>query len=556
MALFSVTPGSGANASGEQVSNAYAQRELPRTNLRQDAGIDAEKESNGDSVPHQVWMPPRTPSRTLVHEPEQSGDAVTADAIAASPEPAAVTGLAFILLMFSVVSAGVLVALNVTILGTAIPAITTEFNSINDVGWYVSAFSITICAMAPFTGKLFRLFRIKATFICFIVIFMISSLLAGLARSSDMLIAAHRRIWSYLNDILMGFFAVGQATGPLIGGSLTSYASWRWCFFINLPLGAVVLILVVFVGKFPELSSASQKGTILTRIRQIDIAGFFIFAIGNTMFLLGLQWGGTDYPWSSATVIGLMCGGVATFGVLAAWFSYKKESALIPTRVFKSRINIAIGLTAFIQSGATITSLHWLPIWFQAIKQVDAIHSGIMILPLILSQVFASVLTGALVQKTGYYLPEVITGNVLIGVGSGLMATFARATTTGQWIGYQILVGAGRGMVLKLLVTAVQANMPKEDASIASGYSMFSQFFGGAVFTAVAKTVFTSSIAPALAKFAPSVDARLLVNNGATELQKVIPADQISGVLLAYNEAIDYVFYLQLAAACCAFVTG
>ncbi|KAI1374343.1 major facilitator superfamily-domain-containing protein [Hypoxylon crocopeplum] len=433
--------------------------------------------------------------------------------------------------------------------------------------------------MVPFVGKLYKSFRIKIVFITFIFIFEVGSLIAALSTSSMMLIIARavsgiggsgvvnggstivaatvpiaKR--SFLNGIILGCFALGQAAGPLIGGALTEGITWRWCFYINLPVGGFVIFIFVFVAKLPVSRLSGKRQPLLERVLDLDFLGFLIFAGASLMFLIGLQWGGTDYPWGSPTVIGLLCGGVVAFGVLGCWFTYMGESALLPPRLLRNRINIMITITSFVQSGGTITALYWLPVWFQAIHGADPLGSGVMILPLILSQLVASVVCGAVVQKTGYYLPEVVAGNALVAIGAGLTSTFSPDTSLGEIIGYQIFLGAGRGFVIQLLVTAMQANVPREDASIATAYAMFSQLLGGAFFSAIAKTVFTSSIGGALQKFAPSVDPSLLIDSGVTEIAKVIPPDQLQGALLAYNEAIDHIFYLQLGAACCAFLSG
>ncbi|KAI0853534.1 MFS general substrate transporter [Daldinia vernicosa] len=496
-----------------------------------------------------------------------------------SISPPQMTGLPYYVAMGSVTLGVLLMALNNTALGTAIPAITAEFNTVDDVGWYSSASLIANCVMVPFVGKIYRGFRIKLVFITFIVIFEIGSLVAALSTSSMMLVIARaisgiggsgilngsstivaatvpiaKR--SFLNGIILGCFAVGQAAGPLIGGALTQGLTWRWCFYINLPLGGLVVFLFVFVVKLPVTRLSEKNTSLLERVLDLDFVGFTIFAAAAIMLLIGLQWGGTKYPWNSPTVIGLMCGGVVAFVAVGFWFAYKGDSALLPPRLLRSRVSIMITITSFMQSGGSVNSLYWLPVWFQAIRGADALQSGIMLLPIILAQLFASVVCGALVQRTGYYLPEVVGGNALVAIGAGLTSTFSLATTDGEIIGYQILMGAGRGFVLQLLVLAMQANVPREDASIASAYAMFSQLLGGAIFSAVAKTVFTSSIGTALQEFAPDVDPSLLINTGATEITKVIPPSQVNGALLAYNQAITYIFYLQLAAASCAFLTG
>ncbi|KAI6082491.1 MFS general substrate transporter [Hypoxylon rubiginosum] len=488
-------------------------------------------------------------------------------------------GWDFYVLMTSVTLGVLLISFNATALGTAIPAITSEFNTVDDVGWYSSAYLIANCVMVPFVGKLYKSFQIKVVFVTFIAIFEIGSLLAALSKSSMMLIIARAISGiggsgilngastivaatvpiaerSFLNGIILGCFAVGQAAGPLIGGALTQGITWRWCFYINLPIGGLVVFLFLFVVRLPIPTLLKKKMSLLEKVLDIDLVGFAGVAAASTMFLIGLQWGGTKYPWNSATVIGLICGGVATFAAVGGWLAYKGESALLPLRLLKNRINIMITITSFVQSGGTLTALYWLPVWFQAIKNTNALQSGVMILPLILSQLVASVACGAIVQKTGYYLPEVILGNALVAVGAGLTSTFSPTSSLGEIIGYQILMGAGRGFVLQLLVTAMQANVPREDASLATAYAMFSQLLGGAFFSAIAKTIFTGSIPGAIERFAPGIDPSLLINTGVTELAGVIPPDQLKGAILAYNQALSHVFYLQLAASCCAFCSG
>ncbi|KAI0137772.1 MFS general substrate transporter [Hypoxylon sp. NC0597] len=494
-------------------------------------------------------------------------------------DPPQMTGWSFYVMVASVTLAVLLMAFNATAVGTAIPAITSEFNTVNDVGWYSSAYLIANCVMVPFVGKLYSTFRLKAVMITFVLIFELGSLIAALSTSSKMLIIARTisgiggsgilnggstiiaatvpiASRSLLNGVILGCFGVGQAVGPLIGGALTQGLTWRWCFYINLPVGGLVVFLFMFVIRLPVSRLSKKRMSLLERVLEIDFVGFLAFAIGSLLFLIGLQWGGTVYPWNSPTVIGLMCGGVATIGVLGFWFAYKGDAALLPPRLLRDRVNIMITITAFVQSGGSINALYWFPVWFQAIRGADAFQSGIMLLPLILAQLVSSVICGALVQVTGYYLPEVMLGNALVAIGAGLTSTFTPDTSLGDIIGYQILMGAGRGFILQLLVTAMQANVPREDASIATAYAIFSQLLGGAIFSAVAKAVFTSSIGDALQKFAPGIDPSLLIDSGVTEIANVIPPGQLEGALLAYNEAITRVFYLQLAAGACAFLSG
>ncbi|KAK0114583.1 hypothetical protein ONS95_014070 [Cadophora gregata] len=495
-------------------------------------------------------------------------------------------GIANIIMMVCLIMAVSLVASNATILGTAIPSITSEFNTVQDVGWYSAAYFISSCTMTPLTGVLYRMFNIKVIYLGFIGIYELGCLVAGTAQSSSAIIVGRaisgigsgglitgtttiiastvplsRR--AFVMGVGMACLASGQAVGPVLGGVLTT-VSWRWCFYINLPLGGVVVIVLGIFMKLPVSRLTTTELTVLQRLRTIDIVGFFGFATGCVMLLLGLEWGGDKYPWSSATVVGLLCGGGAIFIGLLGWFIYQGDAALIPPRLSKDRKNIAIGLTAFVQSGGVFTAAYWLPIWFQAVKSASPISSGTMILPSVISQLIAGVACGAIVQKTGYYLPEVIGGNCLIIAGAALMSTMQPDTSVGRWIGYQILLGTGRGFVMQLvriflfnprpfqrcgynadpskLVTAIQTNLPAEDASLGSAYVLFAQYFGGAIFAAATKTVFTSSMKPAVAKFAPGLDSTLLIRSGVTELHHNVPENYLEGAILAYNQSINHVF--------------
>lgn len=181
------------------------------------------------------------------------------------------------------------------------------------------------------------------------------------------------------------------------------------------------------------------------------MVGLLTFALVTALFLIGLQWGGTTYAWNPGMVLGFMISKIVCFGLLGVWFWHKGEAALIPIKFFKVRVLNMISLTAVVQAGSTFTALYWYLIWFQAVKGTSALQSGTMLLPLILSQLVFSVISGGLVQKTGYYLPEVVAGNVFIALGSGLTTMFGPSTKADQWIGYQILVGAGRGLALQVV---------------------------------------------------------------------------------------------------------
>lgn len=336
--------------------------------------------------------------------------------------------------------------------------------------------------------------------------------------------------------------------------------------FSNLPLGGIVILLFLFVVRLPATPQklrrlqATAQGLALApgnshatrrqqfeltckQLAQVDWPGFVCFAAACALLLVGLEWGGTKYPWTAAQVVGPLVAGGVLCALFAVWSQYLGDRALLPFRLLRyGHINVFCGLTALTQAASVFVLMSYLPIWFQGVKGALPLVSGVMLLPTILSQLVAALLCGFLVQRTGYYLPEVVGGNALVLVASGLFTTFRPSSSSGKWIGYQILGGAGRGFVMQLLSTVIQANVPPSDIPLGISYVMFCQYFGGAVAICGARTVLTSTMASALARYAPTVDAATVINTGVTDLRTVIPASQIQGVIVAYNEALVNVF--------------
>ncbi len=214
--------------------------------------------------------------------------------------------------------------------------------------------------------------------------------------------------------------------------------------------GAVIVIILVI--KIAEQSEKPPFRKALENLPStLDPVGFVLFAAAVTMLLLALTWGGGQFSWSSATIIGLLCGGLATMLVFFWWLWFKGEKALIPPSSLSRRSVYVGGIVIFFQGGASQAVPFFLPLWFQAIKGDSASDSAVHLLPSLVTMVLGLVLFGSLVRKLRYMPPWAILGSLIAAVGSGLCATLAHNSSVGQWVGYQILTSIGRGMALQVV---------------------------------------------------------------------------------------------------------
>lgn len=243
----------------------------------------------------------------------------------------------------------------------------------------------------------------------------------------------------------MGIGQLGLACGPILGGVFTTKASWRWCFYINLPLGALVAVCLLF-NEMPEATVKPYWRDVFgTAIKSLDLTGFALISPAAIMFMLALEYGGNQYAWNSSVVIGLLVGSAATLAAFLAWEHRQGDNAMIPFAMLKKRVILCAAFTQFFSLGTTLVADFYLAIFFQTIHGNSALMSGVHMLPTTLDMVLFTFLAGVATQITGYYLPWVVAGSCMSAIGYGLMSTFNPTTSTARWVGYQVLYGAGSG---------------------------------------------------------------------------------------------------------------
>jgi MFS family permease len=243
-------------------------------------------------------------------------------------------------------------------------------------------------------------------------------------------------------------FGIASLVGPIIGGALTEEISWRWCFYINLPIGGVAAAIITVLLHIKPAQTGNI--TLIQKLKGLDGVGFVLLSGAVTMLLLALQWGGHTYPWDSSTIIGLYAGFGLTLSTFVVWQLYLGSHALIPPSILTNRNVILLFLGALLSNGPFQTIIYYLPIWFQVLGS-SPMSSGIKYLPTVITDVLTSLVSGAIVMKTGHWKPFLLFGNGILSIGSGLLTTLQPGTPSAKWIGYQILVGAGYPLIINMV---------------------------------------------------------------------------------------------------------
>ncbi|KAF9766434.1 hypothetical protein IL306_001169 [Fusarium sp. DS 682] len=450
-----------------------------------------------------------------------------------------------------------------TIIATAIPRMTDEFHSIQDIGWYGSAFMVTTCCFQLLWGKIYTFYPPKYVFLGVLGLFEVGSAICGAAPNSISFIIGRAVAGTGSAGILSGaitlmmsavplakrplyngFFSVvlgaSSVVGPILGGAFTTHASWRWCFYINLPIGGLAMIVILFALK--PTPPAAPGLTIQQQLAKLDLLGELFLIPSLVCLLLALEWGGREYPWNSWRVIVLF----VMFGVCMVAFIVaeitRQENATIQLRVIKNRTVISAMWYMFCLASTMLLLIYFMPIWFQVIKGRSAIGSGVDTLPFVISLVAASLLSGQLVGRLGYYTPFTMLSSCLMPIGAGLISTFKVDTSTGKWIGYQIILGFGIGLGLQHGPIAVQTVLKRPDIPVAVSLVFFCQQLGGAIFVSVGQTVLSTRLVATLPDIIKGLDPHKIVNTGATALRDSVSAADLPKVLVAYNRALSWVF--------------
>ncbi|KAI1662857.1 major facilitator superfamily domain-containing protein [Daldinia decipiens] len=439
-------------------------------------------------------------------------------------------------------------ALDITIVIPAIPTIVGSLGSVAGYTWIGSAFILASTATTPLWGTVADIWGRKPIILLAIAIFLGGSLLCALAPDMDALIAGRvvqglgsAGMGTMVNVIICDSFSVrdrglylgitslahalGSAIGPLVGGALTDKADWRWCFWINLPIGGTVLVILLFF-----LKVANPGTPILAGLKKIDWAGGSLVMGSVLMVLLALDFGDVVFPWSSATVICLLVFGVVcgALFVVNEW-KFAKEP-IIPLHLFSRKSSVAAYGVYVFNFYVFIGMLYYLPLYSQAVLGANALDSGIYIIPLIVASSLAAAFVGFFIQKTGRYLGIMYIGQFLSILGVGLLVYLPFEKSLARLFIFEILVGVGCGMNIEPPLIAVQAvNSERDSAAVVSSMN-FARSIAIAVSIVVGGVIFQNEMAAA--------NPGLVTQIGA-ELGRQFNGDQASAKVEVINELPD-----------------
>ncbi|CZS92185.1 hypothetical protein WAI453_000124 [Rhynchosporium graminicola] len=464
-----------------------------------------------------------------------------------------------------------LVSLDMTIVATAIPKITDEFAGLDLVGWYGSAFFLTVGAFQSTWGKGYKYFPLKTTFLIAIFIFELGSLICGVAPNSTALIvgraiaglggagiasgaytiiafSARPDKRAAFTGLMGAAYGVASVIGPLLGGVFAEKATWRWCFYINLPIGGISAAIILFFFTTPA-QAVPVKAPLKEKLLQMDIPGSFVIMGAIICYILALQWGGQTKPWGSSEVIGCLVGFVL---ILALWVVieyYQGERAMIVGRLLKDRHIWSAMVFNFFLAGGFFLLLYNLPIYFQVVSGVSASDSGVRNLPLILGTTITTIISGGLISAFGVAVPFMIGGSALATIGAGLLYTLGTNSSSSEWIGYQALSGLGIGLALQVPIIIGQAVARPEDLSSVTAMILFAQTIGGAFFVSAGQVALSNVLQSSLLKYAPLTTPAEVLAVGVTEIRDHFAAGIVPGIVKSYMEGLQAAYAIAIASA-------
>ncbi|KAJ1674144.1 hypothetical protein EV182_003870, partial [Spiromyces aspiralis] len=425
-----------------------------------------------------------------------------------------------LIIMFSLFLIFLLANMDQTIVAVALPTIGSDFGEFSNAAWVGTAYLLTMTAFQPLYGKLSDIFGRLQLLMFALGVFLLGSALCGAAQSMIWLIIARgvmgvggggiaslclvigsdittiRERGIFLSLMAMSW-SIASIAGPIIGAKLSDDISWRWCFYINLPIGAVSAIISLIFLRIPV-----ERSTWIQKLKRVDFIGSFVVVSALVLILLALSWGGKTYAWNSAVVVTLLVVGLVMlvgFGVLE---SYVPSEPILHPILFRN-LNLAMSFICSLVIGITMFGLvYYIPIFFSMVKNISATKAALHALPSLIPNACFSLIAGGLMTAVGHFRLHMWVGLALTVVGTGILTLMKPDSSIGQQIGYMIVSGAGLGITLAPSIVLGQISVEPSLTAVATALMVFARTFGGILGLAICDTVLANSVGPKLAAIA------------------------------------------------------
>ncbi|KAJ6477656.1 major facilitator superfamily domain-containing protein [Mycena sanguinolenta] len=504
-------------------------------------------------------------SQTAPHESEESVPPKLTDQTNYLPRSKIIT------VFLACASVGTTGLLDETMISVALPTISSELGAGSQISWVAGAYFVTSTACQVLYGRLSDVWSRKIVLFALMFIFFVGNIASGFSQSFIQLlifravsgigggglstvaqiivsdVVSLRERGKY-QGILGASVAFAYGVGPVIGGLFVEHSTWRWIFWLTLPL-TVVSAAAVYL--FMPLKTV--EGDWRQKIARIDFVGSLLILLASILLVLSLTWASGSYQWQNPHVFAPLVVGVVVSVAFVLWEWKVPAFPVIPMYIFKKRVVIGAGITQTINGFLTVVQVFFLPTFYQLAYGYSPVKSGLLVLPLTLIQTATSTGSGLIVTATGRYRELILTGWAIWAVGLGLLATLNEHSTLAQQVGYSLLTGVGVGQTFQPSLVAVQGALERKDMAVVTAMRSFARNIGGTIGLAITNTILNGVLASYVDKLDITPDLRRAIIDNPVSARSELSPEVLSRVIAGYHEGFRTTFIILASLAAFAF---